>query len=434
MNASLQIRHTGAKVNFSSLTAYQANDRYYQTPVDGDFSPLDIISIVNNYGRSWNNVSAWTEELRLSSPTASSSPLSWAVGSYLFAQRAPNKQGVHFGADAALAGSPDSNYTIINTTQIKNTGLAFYGQLGYRISKTISLAGGLRYDYQHSTAEVSGSYVPDGTTNGFPTQPDTSGNTNFHAWSPMASVSFQPNMHENFYASYNRGYRTGGLTQLSSDPSQPPLYAYQPEYSNNFEIGWKSNFFENRFHANLAVFYNTIADVQIPTLILPDAITVIKNAGGLTSKGFEAELQGLILPGLELTYHVGFTHATYTSGKLSSNGDAVDLDGKKQLFTPDVTSMFAAQYSRALSGSVTAFVRGEWLYFGRQYFDLMNLQSQSSYQLLNASIGATYKKIGLSCWIRNMGGTKYIAYAYDFGAARLGDPYTFGLTLKYRIL
>ena len=137
LNASLQIRHTGAKMDFSSLTAYQSNYRYYKTPVDGDFSPLDIISIVNNYGKPWNKVDAWTEELRLSSPTASVSPLKWAVGSYLFLQKAPNKQGVHFGADASLAGSPDSNYTIINTTQIKNKGLAFYGQLEYALSKKI---------------------------------------------------------------------------------------------------------------------------------------------------------------------------------------------------------------------------------------------------------------------------------------------------------
>src|SRR5450432_2603445 len=193
LNTSLQIRHTGSKMDFSSLTAYQSNYRYYKSPVDGDFSPLDIISIVNDYGKQWNNVNAWTEELRLSSATASVSPLKWAIGSYLFIQTAPNKQGVHFGADAALAGSPDSNYTIINTTKIKNKGLAFYGQLEYALSKKFAVAGGLRYDYQESNAEVSGLYLPDGSTVGFPTQADTSGNASYHAFSPMLSFSFHPN-------------------------------------------------------------------------------------------------------------------------------------------------------------------------------------------------------------------------------------------------
>ena len=436
LNSSLMIRHTGAKFDFSSLTAYQSNYRYYQSPLDGDFSPLDIISIVNNYGKPWNKVNAWTEELRFSSATASVSPLKWAAGTYLFVQNAPNQQGVHFGTDAALVGSPDSNYTVISKTRIKNKGLAVYGQIEYKLSKQFNVAGGLRYDYQVSNAAVSGEYLPDGSSAGFPTQPDTSGSTNYHAWSPMFSISFHPNEFAHIYISYNRGYRTGGLTQLSSDPSQPPLYPYQPEYSNNYELGFKGNYFDNRLHTNLALFYNTVQDVQVPTLILPDAITVVKNAGGLTSRGFEAEMQGLMFQGMEITWHFGYTHATYTSGELSSNGNTVNLDGKQQVFTPDITNMMAAQYSRSLSDSkaMRAFVRCEWYFFGKQYFDLSNQQSQSSYQLLNISTGLTYDNLGFSFWFRNITGTEYVSYAYDFGAARLGDPFSYGISLRYRIL
>ncbi len=432
-NGSLMIRHTGAKVDFSSLTAYQSNYRIYQTPVDGDFSPLDAISIVNNYGKPWNKVNAWTEELRLSTATASLSPLKWTVGSYLFLQKAPNEQGVHFGADAAAVGSPDSNYTIINTTKLKNEGVAFYGQAEYTISKSFSVTAGFRYDYQQSSEEVSGLYLPDGSTTGFVTQPDTSGKASFNAVSPMVSFSYHASENAHIYVSYNRGYRTGGLTQLSTDPTQPPLYPYQPEYSNNYELGFKGNYFSNRLHANLAVFYSTIQNAQIPTLILPDAITVIKNAGGLTSKGFEAEIQALPLTGLEVTYHLGYTHATYTSGDLSSNGNQVPLDGKYQVFTPDVTSMLAVQYNKHITKSASAFIRGEWYYFGKQYFDLANQVEQSSYQLFNASAGITYSQFGLSVWLRNITGTQYIAYAYDFGAARLGDPSTIGVTFRYKL-
>jgi iron complex outermembrane receptor protein len=434
LNTSLFIRHTGAKMDFTSLTAYQSNYRYYKNPVDGDFTSLDIISIVNNYGREWNNVNVWTEELRLSSATASVSPLKWAVGSYLFLQKAPNQQGVHFGADAALAGSPDSNYTIINTTRVKNKGLAFYGQIEYAFSKQFTISGGLRYDYQQSYEEVSGLYLPDGSTVGFPTQPDTSGKATYHALSPMLSLSYYANENAHLYISYKQGYRTGGLTQLSSDPSQPPLYPYQPEFSHNYELGLKTNYFQNRMHANFALFYTTVQDIQIPTLILPDAITVIKNAGGLTSRGFEAEVQALVVRGLDMTCHFGYTHASYTSGALSSNGAEINLDGKNQIFTPDITSMLAVEYSAKLPKALgmNAFIRGEWFYFGKQYFDLVNLQEQSAYQTLNASIGISYSLFSISGWLHNITGTRYIAYAYDFGAARLGDPYTYGVTMRLR--
>jgi iron complex outermembrane receptor protein len=78
--------------NFSSQTAWQQNHRYYNAPLDGDFSPLDIISIINDYGNKWNNVKAFTEELRFSSPANNASALKWTAGAYFFHQDVPNKQ------------------------------------------------------------------------------------------------------------------------------------------------------------------------------------------------------------------------------------------------------------------------------------------------------------------------------------------------------
>ncbi len=152
----------------------------------------------------------------------------------------------------------------------------------------------------------------------------------------------------NLFATYSRGYRTGGLTQLGADPSQPPLYAYKPEYSNNFELGIKNTFLENRARVNISFFYTTITDAQVPTLVLPAAITVTKNAGSLTSKGMDAELAATILKGLEATYNFGYTDAKYTKLKLSQNGSETDLSGNRQIFTPDITSMLALQYNVSL--------------------------------------------------------------------------------------
>jgi iron complex outermembrane receptor protein len=35
--------------------------------------------------------------------------------------------------------------------------------------------------------------------------------------------------------------------------------------------------------------------------------------------------------------------------------------------------------------------------------------------------------------MRNLTNTRYISYAYDFGAAKLGDPQVYGVTLGVRI-
>ena len=284
-NTSLTASYAGSRFNFSSQTSYQSNYRYYATPIDGDFSPLDAITIINNYGDKWNNIKVVTEELRLTSPASSSSRLQWTAGSYLFYQNVPNKQATHFGKDAALVGSPDSNYAIINTTKAQSWGAAFYAQSQYALAKKWDIILGLRYDYQHSKEQVLGEYQPDASpVPVFETQPDTSANVSYNAVSPRLSIAYHPFSNVDLFASYSRGYRTGGLTQLGADPSQPPLYAYKPEYSNNFELGVKNTFFENRARVNISFFYTNITDAQVPTLVLPAAITVTKNAGSLTSK------------------------------------------------------------------------------------------------------------------------------------------------------
>ena len=91
--------------------------------------------------------------------------------------------------------------------------------------------------------------------------------------------------------------------------------------------------------------------------------------------------------------------------------------------------MAAVQYGIAV-GDVKLLVRGEWMALGKQYFDLGNTVSQSSYSVLNARAGASYHSFDLMFWGRNLGDQKYIAYAYDFGATHLGDPRNYGVTLR----
>jgi iron complex outermembrane receptor protein len=431
VNASLNINHSGAGFNFTSLTAWQNNYRYYNAPLDGDFSALDAITIINNYGDKWNNVKVFTQEFRFTSPANIASAFKWTAGTYFFNQNVPNKQATHFGKDAAIFGVPDTDFSTINTSKGKNTGIAVYSQLTYSITKKLNLVGGLRYDYENKQLNVLGEYAKDGEP-AFITVPDTTAKANFNAVSPKLGLSYAASLNTNVFATYSRGYRTGGLTQLSSDPSQPPLYPYKPEYSNNIEAGIKNSFYNDRLQINITAFYTHVNDAQVPTLILPDAITVTKNTGKLNSKGVELELAATPFKGFELGYNFGYTNAIYKSLKISAGGDEVDLNGKKQIFTPEVTSMLAAQYSYILSKKqqLRIVVRGEWSYLGNTYFDLANNIKQSPYSLFNVRTGVSMKHVELFFWGRNLSNKKYIAYAYDFGAVHLGDPETYGVTIK----
>lgn len=432
-NASAVANYTSAAFNFTSQTSWQSDYRFYVKPIDGDFSPIDGVSIINNYGHRWNHVKVLTQEIRFTSPAYNKNPVDWTAGAYFYYEHIPNKQATHFGEDALLVGVPDKNFSILTTSTGKNFGTAVYGQASYRMNRNWEITAGLRYDLEHKNLDVLGQYLADpDPTPLFDTRPDTSATANFGALSPKISLAYHFSEEHQLYGTYSRGFRTGGLTQLSSDPSVPPLYRYKPEYSNNFEIGSKNVFLQNHLRINFDLFYSTIENAQVPSLILPDAITVTKNAGKLTSKGIELELSATPVKGLQFDYNFGFTDAHYKLLKLAENGSEVDLSGTKQIYTPGITSMFASQYSFDINKQqkIKVVLRGEWMFLGKQYFDLANSIRQDSYSLFNARLGISLKGYEVFFWGRNLSGKKYISYAYDFGAVHLGDPKTYGVTFR----
>ncbi len=432
-NASLSAKYSGNAVNFVSQTAYQSNYRFYKTPIDGDFSPLDGVSIVNNYGKDWNKVKVYTQEFKLSSNTAPNSKIKWLAGLYGFYQDNPVKQGTHFGADGELLGAPFPNFTSVATNSGESYGASAFGQISYAISSKLEMTLGLRYDYEHKKMSALGEFVMEGMEP-VVTQNDTSSTASFNAFSPKLTMAYKIATNNNIFASYNRGYRAGGITSLGSDPSVLPLVSFKPEYSNNFEIGTKNSFLNNRLNINLTAFYTKLMDAQVPTLVLPDAVTITRNVGELTSKGLEFELAVIPFKGFNIDYNFGYTDAKYDELQVPKDGAVVNLAGNKQIYTPKITSALALQHTALIDklSGLNLVVRGEWNYIGDQFYDLSNKVEQKGYGLINAKIGFTHRKFDLFAWGRNLSDKRYVDYAYDFGAAHLGNPKTYGLTLTSR--
>ena len=144
------------------------------------------------------------------------------------------------------------------------------------------------------------------------------------------------------------------------------------------------------------------------------------------------ELSAAITNGFKLDYSFGYTHATFTDLLVPDNGGEVDLSGNRQLFTPEFTSMLAVQYSIGFGGNsdLKFIARAEWQYLGQQYFNLENTIEQGPYSVLNTRFGIEGKSFELMFWGRNLADQKYISYAYNFGATRLGDPMNWGMTLR----
>ncbi len=429
-NASISADYTGSRFNFNAQTSYQSNYRIYEEPIDGDFSPLDIVSIVNNYGKDWNKVRVWTQEFRLSSVNDEQSNFSWLAGLFGFLKDDPVRQGTFFGEDAAVYGA-DPNMTLVTTNLGNNNGFALFGQGTYRLTDKLDLMLGMRYDRESRKLTGRNELIMN-NMDPIIIQEDTTAKGTFDALSPKAVFSYQLASEKLLFLSYSRGFRAGGITQVTSDPSQPALRSFDPEFSNNFELGFKNELLDNRIRWNLSTFLTTVEDIQVPQLILPDAIVLTRNEGRLRSMGIESELTALMGNDFVLTWNGGVTDAEFTDLLVAGEGDNENLQGNKQLFTPNFTSNFILQYKKAIgaSGKLQLVARGEWLWIGTTYFDLQNNLKQDPYQLINGRLGVEKGGISVAFWARNLSDTRYVDYAYNFGAAHLGEPATYGVSAR----
>src|SRR5690606_17329708 len=139
------------------------------------------------------------------------------------------------------------------------------------------------------------------------------------------------------YGIYAKGFRSGGI-----DREEGTFFSFDPEYSNNFEIGSKNSFVNNRLRVNLSLFYTAVNNAQVPTLILPEGLVVTRNAGKLHSKGAEIELGVKPLKNLEINYHAGLTDAYYKKMIIPEDVSPGNQTNKRQVFTPNATSMLSA--------------------------------------------------------------------------------------------
>lgn len=431
-NVSVVAKHKGKKTDITLQHARQRNYRFYEKSLDADFSPADIVGIFNNYGKDFNTVNVMTNELRFNSVKSSpEQAFEWSAGIYQFSQKSPTKQATVFGKDAGLFGIPDKNFSIISINKGENNGLAAYGHMSYTINKKVSVNGGMRIDNENRKLTIGSQYEKQPRP-AIPTMADTTGKSSYGAFSPKLGIQFQPTAEQLMYLSFSRGFRSGGLTSISSDPSQVPLSAYNPEFSNMFEAGIKGKDKNNQFRYAIAFFYNKVMDIQTPLLVLPDAVTIIQNAGEMNAWGLEGEMEIKLAKGLSLQYSGGLTSAKYAVLGVVSNGAQVDLSGNKQVFTPSTTNYFATQYQTSIAAHELMF-RLEYNHTGKQFFDLANTIEQKAYGLVNFRSSIRTNHFDISVWGRNLMGKKYINYAYDFGAAHLGNPRMIGIGLGWRL-
>ncbi|MDR6116095.1 MULTISPECIES: TonB-dependent receptor [unclassified Sphingomonas] len=443
---------------------------------DGDLTALSI----NTQGHILNFQRQFSQELRLAS--TGSHAVDWVLGVYYFQQVVRGYGRTEFGSDAALALFPTDDQTVAS---IATNGLlsayrsdphtksgAVFGQATWHISPALSLTGGLRYTHE----EKWGSYANDrlfaqpttGLTaaqiarvaairNALVPNQAFSVDTDDDSVSGLATLGWKPGEDVLVYATYSRGAKSPGLNLTNLPSGVDPIV--RTETVDNFEVGLKSQFLDRRATLNLAAYQTNVTDYQ--TTIVQQVIgtntyiNYIANIPKVRSRGFEGDLAVRPADWLSLTGSIAYTDATYRdypngptpvealnpTAANPGGSPARDFTGQRLAGVPKWAASVGGDVTRPIGGGAEAYLHGDWSYRSSYYTVASNSRYGlvPGYGLVNARAGVRLGEDGrydLSVWARNLFDKDYFqtlnVVNYGLVSAILGDPGTYGATLKVR--
>ncbi|NND69730.1 MAG: TonB-dependent receptor, partial [Halioglobus sp.] len=129
------------------------------------------------------------------------------------------------------------------------------------------------------------------------------------------------------YITYSEGFRSGGFNGRNQDPAN--IGPFDPEYVNNYELGFKSDLLDQTLRVNLAAFYNEYDDKQ-EEVIESDGFggsnTVVRNAATVQIIGLEGELTWVANEYVLVNANFGYLDAEYDEYDADLTGDGIITD------------------------------------------------------------------------------------------------------------
>ena len=336
-------RRASGPVVFSSTTGLL--DWKTQDVTDLDYTPRPIVTRDNT-----EKDFQFTQEIRFASAEAApvrladAAQLRWQSGVFLFTQ-SYEQDAINSYSPGVVAPFPVSQHS--PRSALDDFGLGLFGQGTVTFGENLDVAAGVRFDYEDKSALLENFFEP---LIAAPARVEAE--KSFSNVSPQASISYRVQPEKTLYATVGRGYKAGGFNPASPAGSE----AYGEEFSWNIEGGVKTLWAGGRVSANAAVFYIDWDDLQlnIPNPAVP-AQFYISNVGGAVSKGVELEVGTRAAPGIDLFTSVGYTHARFAEGSISSG---VNVEGNKIPNTPEYTTSAGVQYLAGVRAGDGARPRG----------------------------------------------------------------------------
>ena len=462
-----------AKIGPGTLTSTTAW-RYWNwnSSNDRDFTGLSVLSL----SQAPSKHRQWTQEIRYAGELTSR--LSGVLGVFAIGQNlatspvqteesGPAQWRFSQSSTSALWKTPGlfDGFGIRTTSRLQTFGAAVFGQADWAITKRLHLLPGLRYNYDRKAVDFNrqtygGLQTTDAalialknavyTNQAFTTDVDESN------LSGQLTLAYKASERINAFATFSTSYKPVGIN-LGGLPTAngrvlTELARIRPEYVNHIEIGVKTRP-TPQSTLNLVVYNTDINDYQ----------TQVQTAEVGVNRGYLANAERVRVIGIELdgtvrvNSNLSFYGAlAYTDGKYVSFKNApvpLEETGGESAFT-DISggnlpgiSRWAGSFGGEISGSGKFLNQAGRFFFAVDSYARSSFSSSPSpsaylnidgYGLLNSRVGFRASNgVSIFLWGRNLLNQNYfeqlLPAAGNAGqyAGVLGDPRTYGTTLRY---
>ena len=424
-------------VSLTSLTGFQRlffSDPIDQTPGFGPLLPL-FYPGVSNLGLAFLNVidtKRWTQEFRVAS--SGQTRLQYVAGLFYSGENNNLYQQIAPATYTTGVLLPSLPQTLINYSQQNYTQYASFANVTFNVTDRFDIGAGGRYSHNHQALAQNQSGELIGPTAVTSAASETERPTTY---------SFTGRYHfaaeQMLYGRIASGYRAGG-----ANFTYPPGHAsFDPDTTINYELGFKSEWWDRRLVVNPAVYYIDWKKIQV-FQVNSNGLAYYTNGSRASSQGLELSFEALPADGLHVSGNVA-----YDDAKLTENAPPdtfYGLAGDRLPFSAKWTANIASDYVRPITGSVSAFAGFTVTYTGARVIDFSPVATLPrlplpAFTTVDLRFGANVGRIRSTLFIRNVGDTRGYLGGFDWTSgitnspagpfdAALITPRTIGLSLS----
>lgn len=409
-------------VRLQAVSALQYFDD--RQAIDQDFTEADLVFAVQTQ-----------DQLMVSQEITARSnhqrDYQWVFGVFGFHQRLDHQLGIDFGADAVAMNLVPGILTRRQHADNLIRGAAMFHQSTFHhfLTRDLTLTAGLRLDYEDARLGHTASMEA-----AFPTPPATAfqSRMDYFQLLPRVALNYPAGKQGSVYGAVVRGYKTGGFNVVFEREEDR---SFNPEYSWNYEVGYKGRLLQNSLSVQASLFYIDWKNQQIYQMLPSGQGSMLKNAGTSVSKGLELDIEAMPTPRLTISGSFGYTHAVFTE---NSPQPDINLAGNFIPYIPRYTLFSGVSYRHPTKNRLLDAVRIQVNFrgVGRHYWNDTNTFAQSAYGMLNMMLSVESGDLHVDLFADNLTGTDY--HAFSFTAlgnqyVQQGRPATFGIRVRYSL-